>query len=105
MKKYDDLVEFWQHKNIKTSEQLEQALDNFRILFAYHSGKIENKEINFHDTREIFENGKVLNFTGDPRNLFEQQNQKLCYPKRRKTPWFTYRDIRRKFLAVAIYRM
>lgn len=79
MKKYDDLVEFWQHKNIKTPEQLEQALDNFRILFAYHSGKIENKEINFHDTREIFENGKVLNFTGDPRNLFEQQNQKLCY--------------------------
>lgn len=79
MQKYDDLVEFWKNKNIKKPEQLEQALDNFRILFAYHSGKIENTEISYHDTREIFENDKVLNFTGDPRTLFEQQNQKICY--------------------------
>ena len=32
-----------------------------------------------NDTREIFENGQVLNYTGNPRALFEQQNQKLCY--------------------------
>lgn len=79
MIKYDDLVEFWKSKNITKPEQLELALDNFRILFAYHSGKIENTEISYHDTREIFENGKVLNFTGDPRTIFEQQNQKVCY--------------------------
>ena len=63
----------------KTVSDLEQRLDNFRVLFAYHSGKIENEEITLHDTREIFENGKVLNYTGSPRAIFEQQNQKLCY--------------------------
>lgn len=60
------------------------ALGNFRILFAYHSGRIENNEVEYHDTREIFENGRVLNYTGSPRTLFEQQNQKLCYEFLRK---------------------
>lgn len=50
-----------------------------KILFAFHSGKIENEEITYHDTREIFENGKVTNYTGSPRAICEQQNQKLCY--------------------------
>lgn len=54
-------------------------LDCFRILFAYNSGKIENAEINYHDIREIFENGKVVGYTGSTRTLFEQQNQKVCY--------------------------
>jgi len=54
-------------------------LHNFRILFAYNSGKIENDKIDYHDTREIFENGKISSYTGDIRTLFEQQNQKDCY--------------------------
>ena len=69
----------WKSNRIDSVQALDQYLDNFRILFAYHSGKIENAEITYHDTREIFENGKVLNFTGSPRSIFEQQNQKLCY--------------------------
>lgn len=32
-----------------------------------------------HQTREIFENGKVTNYTGELRHLFETQNQKVCY--------------------------
>ncbi|MGG6548271.1 UNVERIFIED_CONTAM: hypothetical protein NY100_22970, partial [Prevotella sp. 15_C9] len=43
-----------------------------------NSGKLENAEINYHDTREIFENGKVVGYTGSTRTLFEQQNQKVC---------------------------
>lgn len=58
---------------------LEKELIDFKILFAYHSNKIENDEINYHDTREIFENGKVVGFTGNTRTLFEIQNQKDCY--------------------------
>ena len=76
---YAETVAYWQSFPIKTVSDLEQRLDNFRVLFAYHSGKIENEEITLHDTREIFENGKVLNYTGSPRAIFEQQNQKLCY--------------------------
>ena len=69
----------WQDWNIHTVDDLALRLDNFRILFAYNSGKLENAEINYHDTREIFENGKVVGYTGSTRTLFEQQNQKVCY--------------------------
>lgn len=79
MEQYDAIVKMWQGYSIQTASDLDMRLNNFRILFAYHSGKIENDEITYHDTREIFENGKVLNFTGSPRSIFEQQNQKLCY--------------------------
>lgn len=58
---------------------MDKYLHNFRVLFAFHSGKIENDEITYFDTREIFENGKVVGFTGNPRTIMEQQNQKMCY--------------------------
>lgn len=79
MPRYEEAVKLWQSWNIQTEADLALRLDSFRILFAYHSGKIENDEINYHDTREIFENGKVINYTGSTRTLFEQQNQKTCY--------------------------
>lgn len=79
MKLYHQAVQCWQNWDIRSVEDIDKYLDNFRILFAYHSGKIENPEITYHDTREIFENGKVTAYTGNPRTLFEQQNQKLCY--------------------------
>ncbi len=79
MPDYAAAREYWHSDEPKTPEELDILLGSFRVLFAYHSGKIENDQITYHDTREIFENGKALNFTGDPRALFEQQNQKLCY--------------------------
>lgn len=79
MSQYDAVLKTWQGWQIRSEHELELRLDNFRILFAYHSGKIENENITYHDTREIFENGKVTGYTGDPRTLFELQNQKVCY--------------------------
>lgn len=76
---YEDIVNKWQEQPIYDVADIDLKLHNFRILFAYHSGKIENEQIDYHDTREIFENGKVSNYTGDVRTLFEQQNQKDCY--------------------------
>jgi len=76
---YSQAIKLWQSYKIASVKDLEKYLDNFRILFAFHSSKIENEEITYQDTREIFENGKVVNYTGSPRTLFEQQNQKLCY--------------------------
>lgn len=69
----------WQSFEINSSADLDKYLHNFRILFAFHSGKIENEEITYFDTREIFENGKVVGFTGHPRAIMEQHNQKMCY--------------------------
>ena len=79
MGKYLEIVHLWKKWRIDSVSLLDEKLSNFRILFAYHSGKIENEAISYHDTREIFENGRAINFTGDPRALFEQRNQKVCY--------------------------
>jgi Fic family protein len=79
LEQYSRVVGLWQSYKIASAADLDKYLDSFRILFAFHSGKIENEEVTYHDTREIFESGRVVNFTGDVRALFEQQNQKLCY--------------------------
>ncbi|MDR1067792.1 MAG: Fic family protein [Clostridiales Family XIII bacterium] len=76
---YTEIVSWWQNKRIDTKAKLELALDNYRILFAYNSGKIENDDVDYHDTREIFTSGQVNNFTGDLRAVFEQRNQRTCY--------------------------
>ncbi|MFB5268512.1 hypothetical protein ACE41H_17250 [Paenibacillus enshidis] len=73
---YEQAIALWRGYGIQSAADLDRCLDSFRILFAYHSGRIENAEITYHDTRDIFENGKVHQFTGNPRTLFEQQNQK-----------------------------
>lgn len=79
MEQYSRVVGLWQSYKIASAAALDKYLDSFRVLFAFHSGKIENEEITYYDTKEIFENGRVVNYTGSPRALFEQQNQKLCY--------------------------
>jgi len=76
---YDDAVRLWQSWRVETEADFDYRLDNFRILFAYNSGKIENDAVTYGDTREIFENGRVTGYTGDPRALFESSNQKICY--------------------------
>lgn len=76
---YQEIIQKWQNNPIKDIHDIDIKLHNFRILFAYNSGKIENDKIDYHDTREIFENGRVANYTGDIKTLFEQQNQKDCY--------------------------
>ena len=79
MIKYNDVLNYWQKNKLESASDVDLLLHNFRILFAYNSNKIENEVITYHDTREIFENGKILNFTGDIRTVFEIQNQKECY--------------------------
>lgn len=79
MNQYSQAIALWQSYHITSIADMDKYLNNFRILFAFHSGKIENEEITYQDTREIFENGRVVGYTGNPRALFEQHNQKLCY--------------------------
>jgi Fic family protein len=77
--KYEDAVKLWRSYDVRTEADIDRRLDSFRILFAYNSGKIENEAVTYGDTREIFENGRVLNYSGSPRALFELSNQRLCY--------------------------
>ena len=62
-----------------TRQEIEGQLDDFRILFAYHSNKIENEKVSYNDVRSVFEDGKVVGYSGDLKTLFEIDNQKKCY--------------------------
>ena len=77
--KYNDVIKYWRNLNIESENDLRNALSSYSILFAYNSGAIENKEITYYDTREIFENGKIINFSGSLRTLYEIANQKDCF--------------------------
>ena len=76
MNQYEQAVALWQRREIRTDAELAEALNGHSIAFAYHSGKIENERITFHDTREIFEHDEVTSYTGDLRTLFEIRNAK-----------------------------
>ena len=79
MEQYNHVLELWQAYKIAFADDLDKCLDSFYALFAYHSGKIENDGITWHDMRELFENGRIVGFTGNSRTLLEQQNQKVCH--------------------------
>ena len=79
MTSYEKALDLWHSKNITTDAELAEALNSHSIAFAFHSGKIENKNITYHDTREIFEHDGVTSYTGDLRTLFEIRNAKEAY--------------------------
>lgn len=76
MTNYEKAVALWQQRNIANDAELAEALNGHSIAFAYHSGKLENEQITYHDTREIFEHDGVTSYTGDLRTLFEIRNAK-----------------------------
>ena len=76
MTNYEKAVAIWQSRKISNDAELAEALNGHSIAFAYHSGKIENEKITYHDTREIFEHDGVTSYTGDLRTLFEIRNAK-----------------------------
>ena len=59
---------------------------------------IENREITYHTTREIFENGKIINFTGDNRTVFKIKNQKNCFE------WLKEKIIKRESVTSELIR-
>ena len=79
MTQYEKTIRLWNSFDIKTVTDLDTRLDSFRVLFAFNSGKIENPEITYYDTREVFENSRTTAFKGDPVTLTEISNQKKCY--------------------------
>lgn len=79
MTDYEKAVQLWRSKNIQTDAQLAEALNGHSIAFAFHSGKLENDNISYNDTREIFEHDGVTAYTGDLRTLFEIRNAKEAY--------------------------
>ena len=77
--KYEDVIKYWQEQKLESKEDYMNILENFSVLFAYNSGAIENDKITYYDTKEIFNSGKVINYTGYLKTLIEINNQKDCY--------------------------
>lgn len=79
MTQYGDILKKWQARELQSVAKLNLLLGDFPILFAYHSGKIENEAITYGDTREIFQEDRVVGYNGSPRTLFEIYGQKVCH--------------------------
>ncbi|MCL2605099.1 MAG: Fic family protein [Defluviitaleaceae bacterium] len=79
MTAYENIIEMWNGYTIITAADLDLRLNHFRIQFAYNSAKIENPEVTYHTTREVFEDGLVKAFRGTPKTLTEINNQRICY--------------------------
>lgn len=76
--KYALLINWWQSLNISDDAALAEAFNGHIISFAYNSGNIENPNVTYHDTREVFEHDGVTSYTGDLRTLFEIRNAKVA---------------------------
>ena len=57
---YESILEFWKKQNIKNANESASVLSSYSVNFAYNSGKIENDEITYHDTREVFDKDGVF---------------------------------------------
>lgn len=78
---YAAILKSWRKQGKLDRSALAEALQNYRIAFSYNSGKMENAQITYHDTRDVFESGRVVSFTGNTRTLFEIQNLKECHER------------------------
>ena len=76
---YRNILQMWTGYSIKTVSDLDFRLNSFRVQFAYNTTKIENPEVTYHATREVFEDKYVKTFKGSPETLAEISNQRKCY--------------------------
>lgn len=54
-------------------------LDRFKVQYSFNSGSMENPEITYHDTAEVFDKNGVSNFSGDVRTIYEITNLKHAW--------------------------
>lgn len=76
---YDKILSLWNDFNICTATDLDLRLDSFRVQFAFNSAKLENPEVSYRITREVFTDNRVKSFQGNPDTLAEINNQRKCY--------------------------
>ena len=74
MTRYEKALGIWKKKDIRIEAELAEAINEYKVSFAFNSGKLENDNITYHDVREIFDKDGVTSYTGDLRTLFEIRN-------------------------------
>lgn len=73
---YDRLCASW---SVLSPNERATLIDRFKVTCSYHSGRMENPEITYHDTAEVFDKDGVSNFTGDVRTIYEIGNLKHAW--------------------------
>lgn len=73
---YNAVLSWWRGLDVNARAV---ALDAFAVRFSYNSGKIENDEITYRDTHEVFDRDGVTSYTGSLRTLFEIKNLKTAW--------------------------
>ena len=85
---FNQIIESWRSRRITTEADIDTAIAEYRVLFAYHSNTIEGAGVDLHQTREIFENGRVIDYTGDLRSLFRSEERRVG--KECRSRWSPY---------------
>lgn len=67
-------IKRWQDMKLESVDDYHLALENFKIVFTYNSNAVEDINVSYHTTREIYED-KSITFNGNPRDLFAVTNQ------------------------------
>lgn len=76
---YSKILEWWKDQKLVKARDYNDVLDNFMVLFACHSSKIEGSGISYHTTRDIFEGSEIKGFSGPAIEILEIQNQKYAF--------------------------
>ena len=76
---YREIIENWRKKYIQSGEDLKAAMGYKAITLAYHTNKLEYRNITYHDTEDIFKLNRVNNFTGDTRIVFAIKDAKNAW--------------------------
>ena len=77
--KYSKVVKWWQEQSKNTREEYLTLLYDYRILFAKESAGIEGNTLTTKDSKGIFDDDKVSNYTGTVTSLVEIKNQKFLF--------------------------
>lgn len=72
-------IDYWKSLEIDSLDKTQGILKDFRILFSYHSGVIENTNIKYLDVKDIFDNRRVINYTGNLVTLYEIDNLRISF--------------------------
>ena len=73
----ETVVNLW--RGLSSKERRFQLDDYFLVRYIYNSNRLENIPLDFHQTQELFESGKVRDYTGDVRDLLSVSNTRNTY--------------------------
>lgn len=78
---YQDVIDWWRKQNFETIDDFMNVLENYQVVFTVNSNAIEDINVSYHTTREIYEEGDVSNFSGSFTDLLSVWNQKAAFNK------------------------